>query len=117
MAAIITDRLKLAIVDKIVTIIEDTADPTYIGFAKSEQWDSNDTAPAPLNNLDEERKFRNSLQGVKKVAGVSTVVPRVNWVSGTTYAGWDDRTVGYGSSSFCVLTCTPFNPQPSATFA
>ena len=104
MAAIITDRLKLAIVDKIVTIIEDTADPTYIGFAKSEQWDSNDTAPAPLNNLDEERKFRNSLQGVKKVAGVSTVVPRVNWVSGTTYAGWDDRTVGYGSSSFYVLT-------------
>ena len=60
MAAIITDRLKLAIVDKIVTIIEDVTDPTYIGFAKSEQWDSSDTAPTPLNNLNEERKFRNS---------------------------------------------------------
>ena len=104
MAAIITDRLKLAIVDKIVTIIEDTVDPTYIGFAKSEQWDSNDAVPTPVNNLDEERKFRNSLQSVKKVAGVSTVVPRVNWVSGTTYVGWDDQVVGYGSNSFYVLT-------------
>jgi len=85
-------------------IIEDTVDPTYIGFAKSEPWDSNDAAPTPLNNLDEERKFRNTLQGVKKVAGVSTVVPRVNWISGTTYVGWDDQTVGYGSSSFYVLT-------------
>lgn len=104
MAAIITDRLKLAIVDKIVTIMEDATDPTYIGFAKSEVWNDSDTAPTPLNNLDEERKFRNGLQSVKKVAGVSTVVPRVNWISGTTYVGWDDQTVGYGSSSFYVLT-------------
>lgn len=104
MAAIITDRLKLAIVDKIVTIIEDVTDPTYIGFAKSEQWDSSDTAPTPLNNLNEERKFRNSLQSIKKVTGVSTVIPRVNWISGTTYAGWDDQTVGYGSNSFYALT-------------
>ena len=104
MAAIITDRLKLAIVDKIVTIMEDETDPTYIGFAKSEVWNDSDTAPAPLNNLNDERKFRNGLQSVKKVAGVSTVVPRVNWISGTTYVGWDDQTVGYGSSSFYVLT-------------
>lgn len=104
MAAIITDRLKLAIVDQIVTIMEDATDPTYIGFAKSEVWNDSDTAPTPLNNLDEERKFRNGLQSVKKVAGVSTVVPRVNWISGTTYVGWDDQTVGYGSSSFYVLT-------------
>ena len=104
MAAIITDRLKLAIVDEIVTIMEDATDPTYIGFAKSEVWNDSDTAPTPLNNLDEERKFRNGLQSVKKVAGVSTVVPRVNWISGTTYVGWDDQTVGYGSSSFYVLT-------------
>lgn len=104
MAAIITDRLKLAIVDKIVTIMEDATDPTYIGFAKSEVWNDSDTAPTPLNNLNEERKFRNGLQSVKKVAGVSTVVPRVNWISGTTYVGWDDQTVGYGSSSFYVLT-------------
>ena len=76
----------------------------YIGFAKSEVWNDSDTAPTPLNNLNEERKFRNGLQSVKKVAGVSTVVPRVNWISGTTYVGWDDQTVGYGSSSFYVLT-------------
>ena len=33
MAAIITDRLKLAIVDQIVTIMEDATDPTYIGLS------------------------------------------------------------------------------------
>ena len=104
MVAIVTDRFKLAIVDKIVTIIEDTADPTYIGFGKSEQWDSSDTAPTPLNNLDEERKFRNGLQSVKKYTGSSTVVPRVNWTSGTTYHGWDNQTVGYGSKDYYVIT-------------
>ena len=59
MAAIITDRLKLAIVDEIVTIMEDATDPTYIGFAKSEVWNDSDTAPIPLNNLDEIAVFTN----------------------------------------------------------
>lgn len=104
MAAIVTDRLKLAIVDQIVTIMNDTSDPTYIGFGKSEQWDSNDTAPTPTNSLDEERTFRNSLQSIKKMTAVSTVVPRVNWTNGTIYHGFDDKITGYGSASYYVLT-------------
>lgn len=104
MAAIITDRLRLAIVDKIVTIMQDTTDPTYIGFGRSEVWNDSDTAPTPINNLDEERKFKNTLQSVKKITGAATVVPRVNWISGTIYHGWDNQTVDYGSKSFYVLT-------------
>ena len=118
MAAIITDRLRLAIVDKIVTIMQDTADPTYIGFGRSEVWNDSDTAPTPINNLDEERKFKNTLQSVKKITGAATVVPRVNWISGTIYHGWDNLTVLidlniyrlYENSEFEVTVIYSFTP-------
>ena len=104
MAAILTDRLKLKIVDDIVKIFEDTTNPAYIGFARSEQWDSTDTAPAPLASLNDERNFNYSLQSIKRISAVSTVVPRVNWTNGTIYHQWDDKTSGYGTNSFYVLT-------------
>ena len=104
MAAILTDRLKLKIVDDIVKIFEDTTNPAYIGFARSEQWDSTDTVPTPLASLNDERNFNYSLQSIKRISAVSTVVPRVNWTNGTIYHQWDDKTSGYGTNSFYVLT-------------
>ena len=104
MAAIVTDRLKLQLIDQLVTVLQDNSKPTYVGFGRSEAWNDSDTAPVPSNNTDDERKFKNGLQSVKRINGVSHVVPRVNWTSGTIYHGWDNKTTGYGSASFYVLT-------------
>ena len=62
MAAIVTDRLKLQLIDQLVTVLQDNSKPTYVGFGRSEAWNDSDTAPVPINNTDDERKFKNGLQ-------------------------------------------------------
>ena len=49
MAAIVTDRLKLQLIDQLVTILQDNSKPTYVGFGRSEAWNDSDTAPIPSN--------------------------------------------------------------------
>ena len=36
MAAIVTDRLKLQLIDQLVTVLQDNSKPTYVGFGRSE---------------------------------------------------------------------------------
>jgi len=66
MAAIVTDRLKLQLIDQLVTVLQDNSKPTYVGFGRSEAWNDSDTAPVPSNNTDDERKFKNGLQQVEE---------------------------------------------------
>ena len=104
MTAVITDRFRHSIVTDIIDGINDSSSTYYIGLGRSEYWDSSDTAPTPTNDLAEVREFRQSLQAIKKITATSYVVPRVNWISGTTYAQYDDTQVGYPSPSYYVMT-------------
>jgi len=102
MAAIVTDRMKLKIVDSIVTAFQDTTVPHYVGFGRSEYWDSNDTVVTPVNTTKEERDFMAGLQSIKRLQGASLVINRVNWTKGTIYDQWDDTKVTY-SNDFYVM--------------
>ena len=104
MTAVITDRFRHSIVTDIIDGINDSSSTYYIGLGRSEYWDSSDTAPTPTNDLAEVREFRQSLQAIKKITATSYVVPRINWISGTTYAQYDDTQVGYPSPSYYVMT-------------
>ena len=90
MAAIVTDRLKLKIVDSIVTAFKDASIPHYVGLGRSEYWNALDTVVTPVNTAKEERDFMAGLQSIKRLTGVSHVIKRVNWVKGTIYHQWDD---------------------------
>ena len=103
MAATVTDNLKKTILQAIIDDFTDASNNYYIGVGRSEYWDSGDVAPVAQNHMDEQRKFRNSLQAIKKVRGVSFVVPRQNWTSGTIYSAWDDRQQGYPARSYYVM--------------
>lgn len=62
----------------------------YVGIGKSDTFGITDATIVPINNIREEREFRNNLQSIKKVEGSTFVVPRVNWSAGTLYSGWLD---------------------------
>lgn len=105
MTALITDTLKKRILQDLYDDVTDSAGGRYyIGIGRSEDWDSSDTAPTPINTLRERRNVRLALQSVKSAADVSFAVPRYNWASGTLYSGYDDDLVGYPTNSYYVLT-------------
>lgn len=104
MTAIITNRLKRQFVDQLFDDINDGNSKYYIGVGRSEDWDSSDTPPTPLNTEREIRNARFGVQAVKSAANVSFVVPRYNWSSGSIYSAYDDAVVGYPTNSYYVLT-------------
>lgn len=94
MAAIVTNGFKNQLIKSLITDLADSNNNYYIGYAKSDEWNTTDTPPITTVNADrEERTFRSNLQSIIKTTDLSFVVPRYNWVSGTTYKSYrDDQT-------------------------
>ena len=76
----------------------------YAGIARSEDWNANDSAPAPGLNPRTVRTAQYTLQALKQVNDYKFVVPRYNWTSGATYSAYDDNQTGYPSNAYYVLT-------------
>lgn len=104
MPAIVTDILKRQIARDFFDQFTNQTANYYIGIGRSEQWDSSDTVPTPVNTPAEIEKLQFGLQGVKKVTGTSLVVPRNNWSNGQIYSQYDDLQVGYPSNPYYVKT-------------
>lgn len=104
MVAIITTDFKKQIIQAIYDDVTDSAERYFIGIGRSEDWDSADLPPTPINSLRNIRNARLSLQSIKSAEDVSFVVPRTNWVSGTIYNAWNDNIDRYPSPSYYVLT-------------
>ena len=102
--AIITDSFKRRFIQEILNDVADSAQHYYIGIGRSQQWDSADAAPNPINSALEERNYRLNLQSVKRAEDVSYVIPRHNWTSGTIYSGWNNNQAGYPTNSYYVIT-------------
>jgi len=107
MAAIITHDLKKQVIQDIFDDITDSAGAKYyIGIGKSEPWNDSDVAPTPEQTEREIRNFRLGIQSMKRVADFSFVVPRNNWITGTTYSAYNDNTAGHPTSPYYVMTDT-----------
>jgi hypothetical protein len=104
MTGIITDSLKRILLDNLITEVATAGASYYIGIGNSQDWDSSDTAPTPLNSIREERNLRLQLQSIKSAEDVSYVVPRNNWTAGTIYSGWDDNAVSHPTTPYFVIT-------------
>lgn len=104
MPAIITDTLKRQIARDFFDQFSQGTANYYVGIGRSEQWDSNETVPTPVNNPETQSDFRDGLQSIKKMAGSSLVVPRNNWSNGRIYSPYDDRQQGYPTNPYYVKT-------------
>lgn len=105
MTAIITDKFKIDLFDKIIRDIRQSSVPYYIGVGRSEYWNPADSAPDPRNTISDENDVRRSLQSVARVNATSFVVPRYTWTTGTTYEQYDDTKTfnDYSGSAFYVI--------------
>lgn len=101
---IITDKYKRDLANYLIADFDSAVNYYFIGIGRSELWNDSDIVVSAVNTLDEERKFRNSLQGVKQINDISYVVPRYNWTNGTIYQAFDDTIVGNSSANYYVLT-------------
>jgi len=104
MPAVITDTLRRQIARDFFEQFQNNTENYYVAISKSEQWDSFETVPTPVNNPDEIADFRNGMQAMKRVAGTSLVVPRNNWSQGTIYSQYDDTVQGYPTQPYYVKT-------------
>lgn len=104
MSAIITDVFKKQFMQNIFDEVENLTGRYYIGIGKNDQWNATETVPAPTDTPRTIRKAQAALQSVKAVAGVSYVIPRYNWTSGSTYSSYDDDVTAIPSNSYYVLT-------------
>ena len=104
MPAVVTDELKRQIATDFFEQFTSDTKKYYIGIGRSEQWDSSDTVPTPVNTPLEVSNLRDGLQSVKKVTGTSLVVPRNNWASGAIYSQYDDQQGGYPTNPYYVMT-------------
>lgn len=104
MPAIITDTLKRQIARDFFDQFQNNTANYYVGIGRSEQWDSTDTVPTPVNNPETQAEFREGLQSIKKMAGSSLVVPRNNWSNGRIYSPYDDTQQGYPTNPYYIKT-------------
>ena len=108
MAAIITNTFKQQLIQDVYNEVyfpdSGSTHKYYIGIGKSEQWDSSETVPDPVNSPRDIRNLRAGLQSIKSAGDLSFVIPRYNWTSGAIYQGYDDNFSAIPSNSYYVLT-------------
>lgn len=90
MPAIVRQTMSRTLARDLLIDVQNSNNEYYIGIGKCDVFNQADSVIDPVDCLREEREFRNSLQSLKKVEGSTMVSRRVNWSSGSVYAGWDD---------------------------
>lgn len=103
---IITDEFRKYFVSKIVEDVTDTNARYYLAIGRSQEWENNDTAPAPVNGLGEVRNFRLGMQSLKLIgtSDITYAVPRYNWSNGAIYSAYNEYASGYPTNPFYVFT-------------
>jgi hypothetical protein len=104
MPAIITDRFKKEVLLNLQADIDSAANNYYVAIARPVDWDSDDTAPTPQNNIRTIRDAQYNMISVKNVEAHSFVIPRYTWSLGAIYQGYNDNSLGHPTNSFYVIT-------------
>lgn len=104
MTSILTQKFKKNLAQMIYDDVVDSDQRYFVGIGRSEDWDSSDTPPDPVDSLREARNARLALQSVKRATAISFVVPRNNWSGGTIYSAWSDNVSAYPSQPYYVMT-------------
>jgi hypothetical protein len=104
MPAIITDRFKKEVLLSLQADIDSAANKYYVAVGRPIDWDANDAAPIPANNIRTIRDTQYNMTAVKNVEAHSFVVPRYSWALGAVYQSYNDNSVGHPSNSFYVIT-------------
>lgn len=107
MVAIVTDKMKKNILNQVIDDLNDVVTSGsyyYIGLGKSDQWNTTETVPSPVNTLLEEKEARNNLQAIKKVTDISLVVNRYGWSNGVVFNAYNPNVSHTANGRYYVFT-------------
>lgn len=109
MPAIITSNFRFANSSNFRNSL--VGDQLYLFISKSDTWDNTlggvtDNPPDPLNRQTEFRQAWNDMIAMKQITASDLIgiTRRIDWVTGTTYAAWDDRDDDIFDLDYYVLT-------------
>lgn len=92
MTASVTNSLRSYLLDLFKRDIDSDGVGYYIGISKSEPITAEDAiGPTTVGSLDNQLKFRHTLQSVKIMSNNSFVIPTVTWTANNIYEAYDNR--------------------------
>jgi len=108
-ASIVTKSMRVANANNLRQSIgrtTPTPEKLYMFEGRPTPWTTDANPPTPIDYVADELVTRNGIIGIKLVSFADTcqVVPRINWVSGTTYAAYSTTDDALFSKNFYVLT-------------
>lgn len=106
MAAIINKDFRLRSAKTFTSDLIDNANAYYLFFGQPDTWSNSDNPPNPLNTDEEIRNARNKMMALQTIteADILYGVPRVDWISGTTYSPYTNDQELTGSSNYYIMT-------------
>lgn len=104
MSAIITSKFRLDTTNKFVTSL--TENQFYMALGRPNAWADDTTPDVPYENDDTNNTLWQNMFAMKKIDPTDIVhsSTRHLWVSGTTYAEYDDRDTNLESKKYFVIT-------------
>ena len=125
MAAIVTQHFRLRAAKQFVADIEAAANNYYLFVGRSAAWTDDNTPDTPYDNTHSHTTdVWQHMTSLKKLVttDLQFAAPRYQWISGTTYAEYDDRDSTLESKKFYVITdnnhimlCLKAGPGASTT--
>jgi hypothetical protein len=101
MAAIVSDQFRILNASNFVDSISNTANsyyvflglpnpgtnPTTVGFGRSSTWNTSGQTPQPVDNIDFQNHYHDTMIFGKKVTSLSVrrLIRRIDWAAGTKY--------------------------------
>lgn len=111
MSAIITTKFRYQTAANLINALGGNgtqgAESYYVFIGRTFAWPVSDSNPTvPQDRFLDENDAKQNIVALKKVSStyVSNVAPRYNWISGTTYAEYDDEDFALNSKQYYVLT-------------
>ena len=110
MTAIVTNKFKKFMLDKLKADFLDSASNTYyMAIGRSEDWNASDEAPDflvndALQSLRNARETRLALQSAKVIDNFSYVIPRHDWIANTIYPAFSDAVANVPTNGYYVMT-------------
>jgi len=107
MSQIITNRLRTTIASSFVESLKDTANNNvYLFIGRPAEWTDEETPPTPTDSTYTSVSSWRSAMALKKVAPseAKLVIPRHDWIDGTVYTQYDNRSDNIYGTNFYVLT-------------
>lgn len=106
MAAIINKDFRLRATKSFIADVKDNSNSYYLFIGRPDTWPNSDTAVTPTNTDEEIRNARNKMMALQTItdADITHAIPRVDWISGTTYSPYTNDQELSGLSNYYVIT-------------